>query len=216
MKNAEARKTIRTVRTKKGVKKYTYLGCPMTRNRSAWCYRLCPPDAEGHGRCGRVAPHSLKGRTQLAIEAYNKKRLNEHLRKLENMYLSFSADNSLEPGIRVLKGEAEILIPMREKSRGPAGTALSAVCYQAMVDSAAYAVNSTVDRFVVKSETFSTYQTEAVRGRLLVARGRYVGVFGDYYVAESVLTNSEGLEIARGSGTFVAAKTPLSADVGYE
>jgi hypothetical protein len=24
---------------------------------------------DGHGLCGRVAPHALKGRTQLAIEA---------------------------------------------------------------------------------------------------------------------------------------------------
>lgn len=70
-----AKKNIKTVRIKKGVKEFTYLGCPLTRNRSAWCYSLCPPDAEGHGRCGRVAPHSLKGRTQLAIENYKKRQL---------------------------------------------------------------------------------------------------------------------------------------------
>ncbi len=73
MTNAGSKRTIRTIRTRRSIKKYTYLGCPMTRNRSAWCFRLCPPDAHGHGRCGRVAPHSLKGRTQLAIEAYNKR-----------------------------------------------------------------------------------------------------------------------------------------------
>jgi hypothetical protein len=62
-------------RAKKSPPQYTYRGCPLTNNRSAWCFRLCAPDAEGQGRCGRIAPHSLKGRTQLAIAAENKKRL---------------------------------------------------------------------------------------------------------------------------------------------
>ena len=69
-----------TIRTSKGLKEYTYLGCPLTRNRSAWCFRLCIPDLEGNGDCGRIAPHSLKSRIQLGIEAHNKKLFEEHLR----------------------------------------------------------------------------------------------------------------------------------------
>jgi hypothetical protein len=53
---------------------YSFLGCPLTANRSPWCFRLCVPDAKGCGRCGRVAPHALKGRTQLAIEAHMRKK----------------------------------------------------------------------------------------------------------------------------------------------
>jgi len=49
----------------------TYRGCPLTRNRTAWCFRLCEPDPQGHGRCGRVAPHDLQGKTQLSIHRYN-------------------------------------------------------------------------------------------------------------------------------------------------
>ena len=45
------------------------VGCPLTKNRSAWCYRLCAP-VDGLGACGRVAPHALRGRTDLAIEKY--------------------------------------------------------------------------------------------------------------------------------------------------
>lgn len=67
------KKEIKVMRTRRGVKEYTYLGCRMTRNRSAWCYRMCTPDGEGHGRCGRVAPHSIKSRIQTAIEKYNRK-----------------------------------------------------------------------------------------------------------------------------------------------
>jgi hypothetical protein len=67
------KKSRRVVRTNKRIKPYTYLGCRMTRNRSAWCYRMCVPTAEGHGACGRIAPHSLKSSTQLAIERYLQK-----------------------------------------------------------------------------------------------------------------------------------------------
>lgn len=43
-------------------------GCPLTRNRSVWCYGMCTP-RDGLGVCGRVAHHAIKGRTQLAIAA---------------------------------------------------------------------------------------------------------------------------------------------------
>ncbi|MFO7654590.1 MAG: hypothetical protein R6X25_12335 [Candidatus Krumholzibacteriia bacterium] len=55
------------------LKPYTYLGCPLTRNRTPWCFRLCEPDAAGHGRCGRVAPHTLRGTIQLAIERHEQR-----------------------------------------------------------------------------------------------------------------------------------------------
>jgi hypothetical protein len=41
-------------------------GCPLTRNRSNWCFRLCTPKA-GRGRCGRLAPHGFLSRIQQAI-----------------------------------------------------------------------------------------------------------------------------------------------------
>jgi hypothetical protein len=61
-------------KTFKGLKEYTYLGCSVTRNRTAWCYRICPPDEHGYGHCGRLAPHSLKSAIQVAIEKHNQKK----------------------------------------------------------------------------------------------------------------------------------------------
>jgi hypothetical protein len=62
----------RKIKTGKGLKEYTYLGCPLTKNRSAWCFRLCTPNTIGNGRCGRVAPHSLTSRIQQSIIDYKK------------------------------------------------------------------------------------------------------------------------------------------------
>jgi hypothetical protein len=62
---------MKKAKNTKALPAFTYLGCPLTRNRSAWCFRLCDPDAEGTGTCGRVAPHSFKSAIQLAIERHN-------------------------------------------------------------------------------------------------------------------------------------------------
>lgn len=41
-------------------------GCPLTRNRSNWCFALCQPK-QGIGACGRAAPYAVSGRTRDAI-----------------------------------------------------------------------------------------------------------------------------------------------------
>ncbi len=65
-------KRIKKIRRAGNSKKYTYLGCPLTRNRSPWCYRTCQPDAKDRGPCGRIAPHTLKSNVQQAIENHMK------------------------------------------------------------------------------------------------------------------------------------------------
>ncbi len=58
--------TRRTVRRKRKVPEYTCLGCPMTKSHALWCHGFCVPK-DGIGMCGRVAPHAVTGRTQMAI-----------------------------------------------------------------------------------------------------------------------------------------------------
>ena len=67
----------RVIRTNKRVKPYTYLGCSLTKNRTPWCFRLCRPNADGTGHCGRLAPHSMMSSIQLAILKHKLKRAQE-------------------------------------------------------------------------------------------------------------------------------------------
>ncbi len=53
------------IKTKNRMRRKVW-GCPRTKNRSNWCYKLCVPQ-QGMGECGRVAPHALLGRKQRAI-----------------------------------------------------------------------------------------------------------------------------------------------------
>jgi len=62
-----------TRRRIKDLPEYTYLGCPMTKNRSPWCFRMCRPHKDGTGQCGRIAPHSIRGNIQQGIIDYKKK-----------------------------------------------------------------------------------------------------------------------------------------------
>jgi len=52
------------------------LRCPPAGHQVTWCRGLCEP-RDGQGLCGRVAPHALKGRTQLAIESCNRRESGE-------------------------------------------------------------------------------------------------------------------------------------------
>ena len=76
------------VNIRKNLKEYTYRGCPLTKNRSPWCFRLCKPNADGTGFCGRVAPHGFKSRIQQAIEDFNKRQADSSalLRNQKSIY----------------------------------------------------------------------------------------------------------------------------------
>ena len=66
-------KGCKRVSIRKNLREYTYLGCPLTKNRSPWCFRLCKPNEDGTGYCGRVAPHGFKSRIQQGIEDFKKR-----------------------------------------------------------------------------------------------------------------------------------------------
>jgi acyl-coenzyme A thioesterase PaaI-like protein len=206
----------KTVRTSRGPKEYTCLGCPLTRNRSAWCFRLCTPDEHGTGRCGRIAPHGLKSRIQLSIADFNKRQLKSHCEKLERMYLSAPFSEYWDPGVRISEGEAEILIPIRERFLRTPCAIHESVYFAAMDDSAALAVNSVSGKALVVTVSFAVHCPGPTATGELIARGRLLGMSGEHYLAESVLTDSGGDEIGRGNGTFVESSIALSPEIGYE
>jgi hypothetical protein len=47
---------------------FTVICCPLNGHQVGWCHRLCTP-LDGHGLCGRLAPHAMISRTQAAIAA---------------------------------------------------------------------------------------------------------------------------------------------------
>jgi acyl-coenzyme A thioesterase PaaI-like protein len=205
----------RKVRTKRGIRAYTYLGCPLTRSRSAWCFRLCVPDPLGKGQCGRIAPHGLKGRTQLAIEGHRKQRRSTHFAKLERMYLAAPSSDLYDPGVRVQDGEAEIVVPIPKALRLPSGDVAESVYLKVMNDAAVLAVNAIVEDRLVVTVRFTVQLTRHRASDTLIARALVVAGSGGQYEAECVLADASGVEIGRGDGTFEPGPTSLSPEIGY-
>jgi acyl-coenzyme A thioesterase PaaI-like protein len=160
------------------------------------------PDTEGHGHCGRVAPHGLKGRTQLAIESHDHKSRKSQLQNLEFLYLEAPGNELIDPGISVSEGETDIMIPLPAELLSAGGNTLSTLCFRVMNDSAYYAVSSLLGRTSVVTLSFNASLTRALPSGELLARGRFVGMSGNRYLADSILTDSSGTEIGRGEGVF--------------
>jgi acyl-coenzyme A thioesterase PaaI-like protein len=210
------KKKKRRVKTSKGLKEYTYLGCPLTRNRSPWCFRLCDPDVRGHGHCGRIAPHSFAGRIQAGIQEYNKRQSAAHCRKLESMYLNAPCNKYYESGIRISQGEAEVVVPVRNKLLDAAGSVHASIIQGAMTDAALFAANSIVPKELMRTTGFNILFTGSIAEGTLVARGRVIGIPEGHWLIEAVVLDGEGKEVSRGTGTFVKTEIPLSSDIGYE
>jgi hypothetical protein len=202
----KTKKTVRTVRTSRGVKEYTHLGCPLTRNRTAWCYRLCVPDPEGKGECGRLAPHGLKSRTQHAIEEHNRALRAARLEELETGYLAAPDPEGREPGVKVVGGEAEVVLRLVDGDVAD-GAVSPPLCFRGMHDAARLAVASLVNTGTVSTVEFNVKLTDTTAHEVLIARSLFVGQSDDQYLTESVLADGDGRELGRGTGTFTIQPT---------
>lgn len=196
------RKTKRTVRTKKGIRAYTYLGCPLTKNRTAWCFHLCVPDADGKGQCGRVAPHGLTGRTQHAIQEHSRRLRQARLEALESAYLGRPDTEGHEPGVRVSEGEAEVVLHLGGRERGETAAVPPRLCFETMHDSAHLAVASLTEDETVATLEFNVKLTGVPAGGMLVARSVFVGMADDHFRTQSILGDGADRELGRATGVF--------------
>jgi acyl-coenzyme A thioesterase PaaI-like protein len=82
-------------------------------------------------------------------------------------------------------------------------------------DAAFYAANTLVtDRFLLTT-AFNLHFTKPIRSGRVVAEGRWVSGRRRVFVAEAHLTDEEGEEIGRGTGTFMRSRIALSGLPGY-
>jgi acyl-coenzyme A thioesterase PaaI-like protein len=64
--------------------------------------------------------------------------------------------------------------------------------------------------------SFNLYMTRPISEGEMKATGRVVYGSRRFFVAEAVAVNSDGQEVARGSGTFMPSSISLTPEVGYE
>jgi len=139
----------------------------------------------------------------------------EHYRKLEQMYLAAPINAFYSPSIWISHGEAEITIPVKPEFFHAAAAVHGSVYFKLLDDAAFFAVNSLIEDYFALTASFTTYLLRPVSEGTMKATGKVAWQGGRSFLAESVVVDSEGSEIARGSGNFVASKIKLTSDMGY-
>ena len=139
----------------------------------------------------------------------------EHYRKLERMYAGAPVNSWFQPELTISQGRAELRAPVRAEFFHAAGAVHGAVYFRALDDAAFFAAASLVEDVFVLTAGFNMHLTRPVSAGELVAVGEVVHNSRRLLLAEAVLTDAEGRQLARGSGSFLRSSRPLSAEIGY-
>ena len=140
----------------------------------------------------------------------------EHYRKLERMYASARINEFYEPVLRVSEGRSELTLKVHERFFHAAHAVHGSVYFKALDDAAWFAANSLIEDVFVLTVSFNIYLVSPISSGVMKASGRVVHRSRRLYIAESTLTDENGHQLGRGSGSFMSSETPLSPEVGYE
>jgi len=139
----------------------------------------------------------------------------EHFRKLERMYAAAPINRFFEPVLHVAEGAAKLTIPVKPEFFHAANAIHGTVYFKALDDSAFFAANSLVDDVFVLTVSFNVSITRPVSSGELRAAGAVVHRSRNLILADSVVHDSQGRQVARGSGSFMRSQIPLTQEIGY-
>ena len=139
----------------------------------------------------------------------------EHHRKLERMYLQAPINAFYSPQILISHGEAEITIPVKPDFFHAADAVHGSVYFKLLDDAAFFAVNSLIEDYFALTASFTTYLLRPISEGTMRATGKVVHAGSRLFLAEAVVVDGKGRQIARGSGNFVVSKIRLAAEMGY-
>jgi len=140
----------------------------------------------------------------------------EHFRRLERMYASAPINRFYRPDLTVRDGAAEVVIPLRPDLHHAAHAVHGSVYFKALDDACWFAVASLVEDVCVLTSSFHIQLLRPVAEGSLRGEGHVVHASRRIYVAEGILFDGDGRQLARGSGTFMRTDIPLSARIGYQ
>jgi uncharacterized protein (TIGR00369 family) len=139
-----------------------------------------------------------------------------HFETLVAMYDNAPINKWFRPQLRIPEeGHAEIEMPVREEFYHAARAIHGAVYFKALDDATFFAVQSLVKDLFVVTSSFQLYFLRPVSEGHLLARGQVVSRSKRLYIAEGILFDSRGKEVARGSGTFMPSSIQLGPELGY-
>src|SRR5579859_4427962 len=149
-------------------------------------------------------------------EAKTHKMERTHFETLIAMYDNAPINKWFKPRLRIpAEGRAEIELLVREEFHHAAHSIHGAVYFKALDDATFFAVQSLVTDCFVVTSAFQLYFLRPVSDGQLISRGQVVSRSKRLYIAEGILQDGRGREVARGSGTFMPSSIQLGPDLGY-
>ncbi len=142
----------------------------------------------------------------------------DHYNKLERMYLQANINTALydTTTVKISEGLAQIELKISEKYFHALGAIHGSVYFKLLDDAAFFAVNSIVKDVFVLTTSFNINLIRPVDKGIIIAVGKIKFKSKNLFVAESILYNENGKEVAFGTGNFAKSKIGLSEKIGYK
>jgi len=138
-----------------------------------------------------------------------------HYRGLERMYARAACNTGYTHEVQISEGEARLSLPVSPAYFHAAGAVHGHVYFKMLDDAAFFAAASVMPASFVVTVSFTTYMVRPLSEGVMCAHGTAVHRGRGLVVAEAVLTDGDGVPIARGSGSFMKAGKPWSMMPGY-
>ena len=139
-----------------------------------------------------------------------------HFRALEALYAAAPINRLFDSRLEIVSaGVARIHFSVDDRHFHAAGAAHGTTYFKMLDDAAFYAANSLVtDRFLLTTAFNLLLQRPLGPGRV-IAEGRWVSGKRRVFIADAHLIDADGEESARGTGTFMKSRIPLTTLPGY-
>ncbi len=139
-----------------------------------------------------------------------------HFRRLERLYAAAPINQLFRSRLTITgEGTSRIEFDVEPEHFHAAGAAHGTIYFKMLDDAAFYAVNSLVPEHFVLTTAFNLLLERPLPAGPLVAEGRWVSGRRRMMIAESLLIDSKGEEVARGTGTFMRSRIELASLPGY-
>ena len=139
----------------------------------------------------------------------------DHYSKLERMYAGAPINKFFQPRLTIGEGRAELRLAVRPDFFHAANAAHGSVYFKAMDDAAFFAANSLVEDVFVLTSGFTLHLLRPIASGEMIATASVVSKTRSLIVADAVVHDGAGVQLARGTGTFMRSKTPLTEEIGY-
>lgn len=142
--------------------------------------------------------------------------LQAHYRGLERLYDRAPINAAFASHLQVTSaGATRIDMVAGAQHFHAAGAVHGSLYFKLLDDAAFYAANSLVPEVFMLTTAFNILMSRPLSEGPLIAEGRWVSGQRRVLIAEAWLTDADGEEVGRGTGTFMRSRIALAGLDGY-